>query len=109
MTDHKRDHEHADKLARLIRKEVSTVDGCLTFWEDCVPLAALVAEKLGLKHASPYEAAMAAKKKSLTMEILLQYVSNPPHAKHPAFYASPVIRIDGPEDLESAIKQVRQF
>jgi hypothetical protein len=43
-SDHSIDEEHAQTIMRLVREALPGVriDGCLTFFEDCVPLAAMV-------------------------------------------------------------------
>lgn len=45
--DHKRDAVHAKDIMNILLKEDLHVDGCVAFWEDCVPLAAMVSEILG--------------------------------------------------------------
>jgi len=68
LTDHKQDELHARNIVQLLSDKSIAVDGCVTFWEDCGPLAALVCELLSLNGAS-YRAAQAAKKKSATQQV----------------------------------------
>lgn len=108
MTNHFKDFEHVDKIVKLIRSEVKHVDGCVTFCEDCGPLTALVAHNLGLKHVPSFLAALRARKTDLTMKTLIKYLTYPPNAKHSGFYATSTACIHGQEDVESAVKQVKQ-
>lgn len=45
-TDHKDDSRHAKNIMNLLRQKQLSLDGCLTFQDDCVLLAALVAENM---------------------------------------------------------------
>ena len=47
--DHKKDFAHACNIYNLLQTREVHVDGCVTFWEDCVPLAALVNKMVGSK------------------------------------------------------------
>ena len=47
--DHANDRHHATEIVRLLKQRDLQVDGCLTFWEDAVPLAAMVREILGAR------------------------------------------------------------
>ncbi|KAK3586591.1 hypothetical protein CHS0354_027726 [Potamilus streckersoni] len=48
FSNHSQDDIHAVKIYQLLRKKNKKVDGCLTFWEDCVPLAAKLCTLLNL-------------------------------------------------------------
>jgi hypothetical protein len=48
-TDHTRDHEHANEIVRLIHERGVQADGCLSFCNECTPLAALICEKMKLR------------------------------------------------------------
>ncbi|PVD37014.1 hypothetical protein C0Q70_04007 [Pomacea canaliculata] len=106
ITDHTRDIEHAEVIIARVKSEVGQVDGCLTFWEDCVPLASLVAEGLNLPHTPPCTAAMAAKSKVSTMKVLMAEGGYSSQRIPARVYASHVVRISHPDDLEQAIKEV---
>ncbi|KAH3754497.1 hypothetical protein DPMN_189172, partial [Dreissena polymorpha] len=49
IEDHKQDRALASLIVEILRDENISVEGCLTFWEDCGPLAALVSELLQTK------------------------------------------------------------
>ena len=102
VEDHTRDAEHANTITMLLhQQQVGQVHGCLAFWEDHVPLAALVAEKLQLSHAPSYRAALNAKSKYLTHSVLSQMEEG-----DASRYASPVARIDSLHDVGKAVETV---
>ncbi|XP_060594421.1 carnosine synthase 1-like [Ruditapes philippinarum] len=68
-TDHTRDHEHASEIVRLIHERGIKADGCLSFCNECTPLAALICEKMDLRGVT-YNAAVIATSKSLTQNVL---------------------------------------
>ncbi|KAJ7344138.1 hypothetical protein JRQ81_000088 [Phrynocephalus forsythii] len=70
-TDHKRVEEHAQQLLGLVQERGLHLDGCLSYWDDCIVLAALVCEGLGLRCSSP-TAMKVAKQKSRTHLHLLR-------------------------------------
>ncbi|KAH3823485.1 hypothetical protein DPMN_125289 [Dreissena polymorpha] len=47
--DHANDRHHAAEIVNLLKQRDLQVDGCLTFWEDAVPLVAMVREILGTR------------------------------------------------------------
>ncbi|XP_072014232.1 carnosine synthase 1-like [Amphiura filiformis] len=49
IEDHTQDHAHAREIMKILRNKEITVNGCLTFWEDCGPLAAMCAVLLKTK------------------------------------------------------------
>ena len=49
ISDHTNDRHHAAEIVNLLKQRDIQVDGCLTFWEDAVPLAAMVREILGTR------------------------------------------------------------
>nr|KAG5708551.1 hypothetical protein BaRGS_032972 [Batillaria attramentaria] len=106
ITDHTKDEQHADTIIKLLQSEVGQVDGCLAVWEDCVPLASLVAEGLQLRYTIPYAAAMAGKDKQLTLKTLREDAFDPPHIFPARLFSSPVALVSGPEALEEAVTQV---
>lgn len=111
MADHTRDEEHAAGIMKLLEKAHPgiTIDGCLAFWEDCVPLAAMMAEVLELNHLPGMQAARNAKSKALTQQVLWAMNKEPPHGMPPKLYASPSVKIDTVEDLEQAVEQVSKL
>lgn len=108
LSDHTRDEEHAKGILKLLQETHPGLhmDGCLTFWEDCVPLAALMGEMLELHHLPSLQAARNAKSKMLTQQVLWSLSKEPPHGVPPKLYASPSIRIDSVDDLEKAVEQI---
>ena len=104
MDDHQQDREHARAIISLLTSRLPgvRVAGCLTFWEDFVPLAALVAEGLNLRHAVSYRGAMNAKSKALTHGVLGRSGQEPPDHLPPCFYASPMVKVEGVHDVEQA-------
>jgi hypothetical protein len=108
ISDHLRDEEHAHNIVKLLESAHPglNIDGCLTFWEDCVPLTARVGELMGLDHLPNLEAARNAKSKALTQHVLMSMNKEPPHGVPPKLFATPSIRIETVEDLEKAVEQV---
>ncbi|XP_041088411.1 carnosine synthase 1-like [Polyodon spathula] len=70
LTDHKWDLENCFRICEALCECRIRPDSCLTFW-DCVVLAALVCERLGL-WSSPTLAVWTAKQKSQTHLCLLE-------------------------------------
>lgn len=105
FSDHKKDAVHAKNIINLLLKESLKVDGCLTFWEDCVPLAAIVAESLGTKHSS-VSAAYNAKQKSRTQQVLYRCDGDIPHWPRTCLYAADAERIRKLEDCVPAAERI---
>ena len=108
MDDHTQDRQHAVTIVTRLTSQLPgvRVDGCLTFWEDFVPLAALVAEGLNLRHAASFRAAMNAKCKARTLSVLRSKGREPSDHPPPSIYASPVVKVEGVHDVEQAVKEV---
>ncbi|OPJ74100.1 carnosine synthase 1 [Patagioenas fasciata monilis] len=51
--EHRRDEEHAERVTELLRTRGLRPHACLSYWDDCVVLAALVCQRLGLRSCSP--------------------------------------------------------
>ncbi|KAL3855356.1 hypothetical protein ACJMK2_014571 [Sinanodonta woodiana] len=107
FSDHSHDDDHAVKIYQLLRKKNMKVDGCLTFWEDCVPLAAKMCNLLNLTGPS-VRGAMNAKNKSSTLSVLRKRTADIPHFPRTYLYTSWFTSIGGRADLENATK-VRKF
>ncbi|XP_053386946.1 carnosine synthase 1-like [Mercenaria mercenaria] len=60
---------HAVEIVHLIHGHGIKADGCLSFSDECVPLAALINETLGTKGPS-FKAMMTANSKSITQNVL---------------------------------------
>ncbi|XP_052234453.1 carnosine synthase 1-like isoform X2 [Dreissena polymorpha] len=105
IEDHKQDRLHASIIVEILRDENISVEGCLTFWEDCGPLAALVSELLQLK-GNTYKAASIAKTKSRTQAHLRGRNADIPHWPVTNMFASRSARITCEADIEKAIQCV---
>lgn len=70
IDDHTQDIENALNIVEAIYKNNITIDGIVTFWEDYVPLCALVTQFLG-KSSNDYISASIAKSKLLTHKKIL--------------------------------------
>ncbi|XP_060602022.1 carnosine synthase 1-like isoform X2 [Ruditapes philippinarum] len=95
--DHKKDFAHACNIYNILQAKDIQVDGCLTFWEDCVPLAALVKEMAGTK-GSEHKAALTAKKKSRTQNVLNMRKADIPHWPRTYLYSSQSVHIKSEDD-----------
>ncbi|KAF1403383.1 Carnosine synthase 1, partial [Spheniscus magellanicus] len=51
--EHRRDEEHAERVTELVRARGLRPHACLSYWDDCVVLAALVCQRLGLRGSPP--------------------------------------------------------
>ncbi|KAF1584944.1 Carnosine synthase 1, partial [Eudyptes moseleyi] len=70
--EHRRDEEHAERVTELVRARGLRPHACLSYWDDCVVLAALVCQRLGLR-GSPPAAIRVAKQKSRTHQHLQRH------------------------------------
>ncbi|NXO00029.1 CRNS1 synthase, partial [Rhinopomastus cyanomelas] len=87
--EHRRDEEHAERVVGLLRARGLQPHACLSYWDDCVVLAALVCQRLGLRGSSP-AAVRVAKQKSRTHQHLERCRrGNPP----PSTFAVPCRRL----------------
>uniref|UniRef100_A0A2K6A3Y0 Carnosine synthase 1 n=2 Tax=Mandrillus leucophaeus TaxID=9568 RepID=A0A2K6A3Y0_MANLE len=103
MTEHRRDEENARLLAELVRARGLKLDGCFSYWDDCLVLTALLCQELGLP-CSPPAAMRLAKKKSLTQLHLLRHRGPPWPA--PSLHAVPCCPLESEADVERAVHQV---
>lgn len=103
VTEHKKDEENARLLAELVRARGLQLDGCFSYWDDCLVLTALLCQELGLP-SSPPSAMCLAKQKSRTQLHLLQCRGPPWPA--PSLHAVPCCPLASEADLERAIHQV---
>uniref|UniRef100_A0A2K5JH88 ATP-grasp domain-containing protein n=1 Tax=Colobus angolensis palliatus TaxID=336983 RepID=A0A2K5JH88_COLAP len=104
MTEHRRDEENARLLAELVRARGLKLDGCFSYWDDCLVLTALLCQELGLP-CSPPAAMRLAKKKSLTQLHLLRRHHGPPWPA-PSLHAVPCCPLESEADVERAVHQV---
>ncbi len=75
IDDHTQDIGNALNIVEAIYKKNITIDGTITFWEDNVPLCALVTQLLG-KSSNDYISASIAKSKLLTHKKILSEHKN---------------------------------
>ncbi|XP_064019486.1 carnosine synthase 1 isoform X2 [Pogoniulus pusillus] len=96
--EHRRDEEHAERVAELLRSRGIQPHACLSYWDDCVVLAALVCQRLGLRGCPP-AAVRVAKQKSRTHQHLQRCRRGRPP---PAAYAVPCRRLQSHGDVDRA-------
>ncbi|XP_041579221.1 carnosine synthase 1 isoform X2 [Vulpes lagopus] len=103
VTEHRRDEENARLLAELVRARGLQLDGCFSYWDDCLVLTALLCQELGLP-CSPPAAMRLAKQKSCTQLHLLRCHGPPWPA--PSLHAVPCCPLESEADVEKAVHQV---
>ncbi|XP_052218259.1 carnosine synthase 1-like [Dreissena polymorpha] len=103
--DHANDRHHATEIVSLLKQRDLQVDGCLTFWEDAVPLAAMVREILGARGAC-VEGALNAKKKSRTQSAVYKKDTPVSHLVKTCQFSSPSYLIREPADIDAICNQV---
>ncbi|XP_078197671.1 carnosine synthase 1 isoform X7 [Callithrix jacchus] len=103
MTEHQRDEENARLLAELVRARGLKLDGCFSYWDDCLVLTALLCQELGLPCCPP-AAMRLAKHKSRTQLHLLCHHGPPWPA--PSLHAVPCCPLESEADVERAVHQV---
>ncbi|XP_060575027.1 carnosine synthase 1-like [Ruditapes philippinarum] len=69
FSDHTIDHVHASEIISLLRRREIKADGCVSFCNECTPLAALICEQLELRGPS-FKSAIIANSKSQTQNLL---------------------------------------
>ncbi|XP_043940009.1 carnosine synthase 1 [Protopterus annectens] len=99
--DHKRDEEHAQKIVELLKERGLKLDGCISFWDDCIVLTAMVCEMLGLR-TNPVSAMEIAKQKSKTHLHLIQKCREIPHWPPTYLYAVPCCHLESHADIDKA-------
>ncbi|KAM5247010.1 carnosine synthase 1 isoform 1-T2 [Ctenodactylus gundi] len=103
VTEHRRDEENARLLAELVRARGLQLDGCFSYWDDCLVLTALLCQELGLP-CSPPAAMCLAKQKSHTQLHLSRYHGPPWPA--PSLHAVACCPLESEADVERAVCQV---
>ncbi|XP_036909273.1 carnosine synthase 1 isoform X3 [Sturnira hondurensis] len=103
VTEHQRDEENAQLLAELVRARGLQLDGCFSYWDDCLVLTALLCQELGLP-CSPPAAMRLAKQKSRT-QLHLLHCQGPPWPA-PSIHAVPCCPLESEADVERAVHQV---
>jgi len=105
LTDHTQDEVHARNIIQLIQEKDLLIDGCITFWEDCGPLAAHINDLMGLGGPS-LRGALAAKKKSSTQTAIKLNSGHMKHLPSTALYSSKTFHISSAEDIDDAAAQM---
>ncbi|KFO28339.1 Carnosine synthase 1 [Fukomys damarensis] len=103
VTEHRRDEENARLLAELVRARGLQLDGCFSYWDDCLVLTALLCQELGLP-CSPPAAMWLAKQKSRT-QLHLSRRHGPPWPA-PSLHAVACCPLESEADVERAVHQV---
>nr|XP_004656812.2 carnosine synthase 1 [Jaculus jaculus] len=103
VTEHRKDEENARLLAELVRTRGLHLDGCFSFWDDCLVLTSLLCHELGLP-CSPPAAMCLAKQKSRTQLHLLCHHGPPWPA--PSLHAVACCPLEREADVERAVSQV---
>uniref|UniRef100_A0A8D1G5S1 Carnosine synthase 1 n=1 Tax=Sus scrofa TaxID=9823 RepID=A0A8D1G5S1_PIG len=103
VTEHQRDEENARVLAELVRARGLQLDGCFSYWDDCLVLTALLCQELGLP-SNPPAAMHLAKQKSRTQLHLLS--RHGPPWPTPSLYAVPCCPLESEADVDRAARQV---
>lgn len=98
FSDHTQDTTHASNIFNMLQSSAVEVDGCLTFWEDCVPLTALVNQLLGTRGLT-YEGAQNGKVKSRTQNVLTTRRGDIPHWPRSFLYSGKSHHIASDADI----------
>eukprot|EP00668_Euglena_longa_P019225 GGOE01023941.1.p1 GENE.GGOE01023941.1~~GGOE01023941.1.p1 ORF type:complete len:1002 (+),score=277.70 GGOE01023941.1:108-3008(+) len=107
LMDHSRDDEHADKIMGWIRESGldKWLDGVITWWEDCVPLTAMVRERLGFKGPNSHSAAIA-KSKIQTQLKLMEEEGHKDYRPGTGHYAIKTVPIKSREHLTEVVNRI---
>ncbi|KAJ8320837.1 hypothetical protein KUTeg_002424 [Tegillarca granosa] len=90
---------------KILKRRYSHLDGCVTFWEDCGPLAAIICTKLRLNGAGE-AGARNAKNKTLTQKLLLSREAEIPHFPKAYLYAAKTFHINSELDVKVAVDEI---
>ena len=105
FTDHTHDERHAKSIVQMLLNSGVKANGCCTFCEECVPLAALICDMLHLNGAGSVGARIA-KKKSCTQNTLCDRTACLPHFPQTYRYAERCCHIENDSDLDTAEKSI---
>ena len=103
ITEHRRDEENARVLAELVRARGLQLDGCFSYWDDCLVLTALLCQELGLPCNPPAAMHLAKQKSHTQLHLLCRH--GPPWPA-PSLYAVPCCPLESEADVDSAVRQV---
>ncbi|KAF6332653.1 carnosine synthase 1 [Rhinolophus ferrumequinum] len=103
VTEHRRDEDNARLLAELVRARGLQLDGCFSYWDDCLVLTALLCQELGLPCSSPAAMRLAKQKSHTQLHLLCR--QGPPWPS-PSLHAVPCCPLESEADVERAVHQV---
>ncbi|XP_019593298.1 carnosine synthase 1 [Rhinolophus sinicus] len=103
VTEHRRDEDNARLLAELVRARGLQLDGCFSYWDDCLVLTALLCQELGLPCSSPTAMRLAKQKSHTQLHLLCR--QGPPWPS-PSLHAVPCCPLESEADVERAVHQV---
>ncbi|XP_075404104.1 carnosine synthase 1 [Tenrec ecaudatus] len=103
VTEHRKDEENARLLADLVRARGLQLDGCFSYWDDCLVLTALLCQELGLPCCPPAAMRLAKQKSRTQLHLLGQ--RGPPWPA-PALHAVPCCPLESESDVQRAVRQV---
>ncbi|XP_064614479.1 carnosine synthase 1-like [Liolophura sinensis] len=107
MSDHTRDKEHCEIIVQMLQtSERPALDGCVTLWDDCVPLTAMICEAMSFV-GSPIDAAVRANTKSKTQEFLFSKCPNTMLGRLQKSYASSSYQIRSRDQIKLASRVVK--
>eukprot|EP00106_Octopus_bimaculoides_P016952 XP_014784394.1 PREDICTED: carnosine synthase 1-like [Octopus bimaculoides] len=98
LTDLKRTYKNATEIIAKLQARGITIDGCITFWDENIRLAAAICEILNLA-GSNYKACTIAKNKYLTFKWLQKRKGDIPHWPRTFLYSSNVYEINTQSDI----------
>uniref|UniRef100_W5LX94 ATP-grasp domain-containing protein n=1 Tax=Lepisosteus oculatus TaxID=7918 RepID=W5LX94_LEPOC len=103
VTDHQQDEEHCARICAWLSQNDLQPDGCLCFWDDCIVLASLICQHLGLRGPPP-EAVQTSKEKSRTHLHLLGLSSSSQDLfPSPRIYAVPCAHVESAADIQKVV------
>lgn len=100
LFDHSQDAKHSASLVASLAKSQLRLDGIITFWEECGPLAALIGDVLGLRSIG-YQNALCAKSKLRT-----QLALNRAKTHGSASLGARTVPCVGPEAFEIGFREI---
>lgn len=105
LEDHSKDLDMGNQIVKELKKRKLEVDGVLTFWEDCGPIANYVAELLG-KIGNPYQVHLIAKSKMQTHKVLLEKKGSWPHKVSTHYFAVPSLSLHSESEISKGLELV---
>lgn len=94
----------SEEIIKKVHSKQINIDGCVSFWEDFAPIAAAICDKLKLV-GSNFRAAMIAKNKFLTHQILSKRQGDIPHFPRTHLYSCKTRLISSRNDIHKAVSE----